>query len=104
MVSKSGTNAFHGSVFEDYNGNDLNARNFFSSSGSFRVYNDFGASLGGPIIKNKTFFFADYEGSRESTAVINTLNVPLAAWQSGNFSGLSTVIKNPYTGVSFQGT
>jgi hypothetical protein len=103
MVSKSGTNAFHGSVFEDYNGNDLNARNFFSSSVPFRVYNDFGASLGGPIIKNKTFFFADYEGSRESTAVINTLNVPLAAWQSGNFSGLSTVIKNPYTGVPFPG-
>ena len=103
MVSKSGTNQFHGSVFEDYNGNSLNARNFFSSSVPFRVYNDFGASLGGPIKKDKTFFFADYEGSRESTAVIDTLNVPLPAWRTGNFSGISGTIKNPFTGQPFPG-
>ncbi|HUY15543.1 MAG TPA: TonB-dependent receptor [Terriglobia bacterium] len=103
MVSKSGTNQFHGSVFEDYNGNALNTRNFFSSSVPFRVYNDFGASLGGPIKKNKTFFFGDYEASRESTAVIDTLNVPLPAWRTGDFSGLSKTIKNPFTGQPFSG-
>jgi len=103
MVSKSGTNQFRGSVFEDYNGNSLNTRNFFSSSVPFRVYNDFGASLGGPIKKDKTFFFGDYEGSRESTQVIDTLNVPLPAWRTGDFSGLSTVVTNPYTGQPFLG-
>jgi hypothetical protein len=103
MVSKSGTNQFHGSVFEDYNGNALNARNFFSNSVPFRVYNDFGASLGGPIKRDKTFFFGDYEGSRESTEVIDTLNVPLPAWRSGDFSGLSQTIVNPFTGQPFPG-
>lgn len=103
MVSKSGTNQFHGSVFEDYNGSGLNARNFFSSSVPFRVYNDFGTSLGGPIKKDKTFFFADYEGSRESTEVIDTLNVPLPAWRSGDFSGLSKTIINPFTQQPFPG-
>lgn len=103
MVSKSGANQFHGSVFEDYNGNSLNARNFFSSSVPFRVYNDFGASLGGPIKKDKTFFFADYEGSRESTEVIDTNNVPLPAWRSGDFSGLSKTVIDPFTQQPFPG-
>lgn len=101
MVSKSGTNQFHGGAFEDYNGNSLNTRNFFSSSVPFRVYNDFGASLGGPIKRDKTFFFGNYEGSRESTSVVDTLNVPLPAWRTGDFSGLSKVVTNPYTGQPF---
>jgi hypothetical protein len=103
MVSKSGTNQFHGSIFEDYNGSGLNSRNFFSASVPFRVYNDFGASLGGPIKRDKTFFFADYEGSRESTALIDTLNVPLPAWRTGDFSGLSKAIVDPFTGQPFPG-
>jgi hypothetical protein len=103
MISKGGTNQFRGSVFEDYNGNDLNARDFFAASAPFRVYNDFGASLGGPIKKNKTFFFGDYEASRESTAVIDTLNVPLLAWRTGDFSALGNTIVNPLTGQPFPG-
>lgn len=101
MVSRSGTNEFHGSVFAGYNGNALNARDFFASSVPFRVYNNFGTSLGGPIRKNKTFFFADYEGSRESTAAINTLNVPVAPWRNGDFNGLSQKVTNPFTGQPF---
>lgn len=115
MVSKGGTNQFHGSAFEDYNGNALNTRNFFTSTVPFRSYNAFGASVGGPIERDKTFFFGSYEGSRESTAVIDTLNVPLPAWRNGDFSGLCTAgfdtsgvctntsqqVKNPYTGEPF---
>lgn len=101
MLSKSGANEFHGGIFEDYNGSSLNARDFFSTTVPFRVYNNFGASLGGPIKKNKTFFYAAYEGSRESTAVINTMNVPPAAWRKGDFSGLSRQLVNPYTGAPF---
>ncbi len=101
MVSKSGSNKFHGSLFEDYNGNALNARNFFTATVPFRVFNDFGGSIGGPIKKDKTFFFGDYEGARQSTAVIQTLNVPLTAYRTGNFSSVTKVVTNPYTGVAF---
>lgn len=103
MVRKAGTNNFHGAAFEDYNGSGFNARNYFSTTVPFRVDNDFGVAVGGPIRKNKLFFFGDYEGGRESTVVIDTLNVPLQQWQTGNFNDISTVVKNPYTGVAYQG-
>ena len=101
VVSKSGTNEFRGGAFWMYNGNDLNARNFFSAKVPFRVYNDFGASVGGPIRKNKLFFFATYEGSREAATVTNIMDVPLPAWRAGDFSGLKTAVKNPFTGQPF---
>jgi hypothetical protein len=103
MVRKAGTNNFHGTVFENYNSSGFNARNYFSATVPFRVYNDFGVAVGGPIRKNKLFFFGDYEGSRESTAVIDTLNVPLQQWRTGNFNDISTLVKNPYTGLPYQG-
>jgi hypothetical protein len=101
VVSKSGTNAFHGGAFYNYNGNDLNASNFFSATVPFRVYNNFGASLGGPIRKDKLFFFVDYEGSREAADNVMVGNTPLAAWQSGNFSSVSGPIVDPLTGLPF---
>ena len=100
-VSKSGTNEYHGSAFWEYNGNALNARNFFSATVPFRVYNDFAASAGGPIKKNKLFFFMDYEGSREAATSTLVESVPLTAWRSGNFSSLSAPIKDPTTGQAF---
>ena len=103
MVRKGGTNQFHGATFYNYNGSGFNARNYFSAKVPFRVYNDFGASLGGPIRKNKLFFFGDYEGSRESTAVINTLNVPLEQWRTGDFSNLTTQLTDPFTGLPYPG-
>ncbi|HZT69876.1 MAG TPA: TonB-dependent receptor [Terriglobia bacterium] len=101
VISKPGTNQFHGGAFWDYNGSALNARNFFGSKVPFRVYNDFGASLGGPIKKNKLFFFFDYEGSREAANTVLTEDVPLPAWKNGDFSGLSTPIIDPKTGTQF---
>jgi hypothetical protein len=102
VVTKSGTNQFHGSAFHQYNGNRLNARNFFSTTVPFRVYHDFGASLGGPIRKNKTFFFTDYEGSRESATAVLVCNTPLVPWRSGDFStGVSKAILDPTTGQPF---
>ena len=103
IISRSGTNGYHGGAFWDYNGNALNARNFFSANVPFRVYNNFGASLGGPIKNNKLFFFVDYEGSREAATVTSVESVPLPEWRTGNFSGLSTIIKDPVTGQSFAG-
>jgi hypothetical protein len=104
-VSKSGTNQFHGSLYYDYNGSSLNARDFFSTSVPFAVYNDFAASIGGPIRKNKTFFFADYEGSRNHRATVVTDNTALEPWRTGDFSSLlanGKTVKNPFTGEAFQ--
>lgn len=86
VVSKSGTNQLHGSAFWAYNGNALNARNFFSAVVPFRVYHNFAASAGGPIIKNKLFFYTVYEGSRESATSTIIESVPTAGWRNGDFS------------------
>lgn len=105
-VSKSGTNGFHGSLFYDYNGSRFNSRSFFAKTVPFVVYNDFAASMGGPIRKNKTFFFADFEGSRRHNVAVLASNAPLPQWQTGDFSGLlasGKTIKNPFTGQPFPG-
>jgi len=103
VVTKSGTNDYHGSAFWDYNSSKLNARDFFSPAAPFRVYHNFGGSVGGPIRKDKTFFFGDYEGSREAASVVVTGNTPLPAWRTGDFSGLPTPIIDPLTGAQFPG-
>ena len=79
IVTVSGTNQFHGDAFEYFRNDALGARNYFNFVGepkaSFR--NDqFGGSLGGPIIKDKTFFFVDYEGQRENVGVVTLACVP----------------------------
>ena len=99
VVTKSGTNTYHGTAFYDYNGNRLNARDFFASSVPFRVYHNLGASIGGPIQKNKTFFFGDYEASREAATIAATGNTPLVPWRSGDFG--STKVNDPTTGQQF---
>ena len=68
VVTRSGTNQFHGAVFEYLRNNNLNARNFFQPSVTALHQNQFGATTGGPVIRNKTFFFASYQGLRISTA------------------------------------
>ena len=64
VVTKSGSNQLHGSAFEFLRNTDLDARNFFSPERSFYRQNQFGGTVGGPIKKNKVFFFADYQGTR----------------------------------------
>jgi hypothetical protein len=103
VVTKSGTNQFHGGAFESYNGNELNARTFFAGTVPFRVYHNFGGSIGGPIRKNKTFFFIDYEGGREAAVRVITANTPLAPWRTGDYSGLATKINDPETSQPFPG-
>ena len=103
VVSKGGSNEYHGALFEDYNGNVLNARNFFSPTVPWRVYNNFGVSAGGPIIRNKVFFFADYEGSREAAKGTLVESVPLPAWRTGDFSSMSEKVIDPTTALQFPG-
>ena len=69
VVTKSGTNQVHGSAFEFLRNTDLDARNFFSPERSFYRQNQFGGTIGGPIKKNKLFFFADYQGTRNTQGI-----------------------------------
>jgi len=79
IVTKSGTNTFHGSAFEDFRNAVLNARNAFNDAGTpkdaFRN-NQFGGTIGGPIVKNKLFFYGSYEGQREGMAITSINEVP----------------------------
>lgn len=68
LRTKSGTNEFHGRLWEYHRNARLNARNFFSTERAPQVFNQFGAGLGGPVLRNKTFFFGSYEALRNATA------------------------------------
>ena len=99
---KSGTNQFHGVVFEFLRNADLDANNFFTNAaGKSRSpfhQNQFGGVLGGPIVHNKTFFFADYQGTRVSQLTGSSLSdVPPAVLRTGNFSSVPTTIYDPGT-------
>ena len=100
MTTKSGTNDFHGSAYEYFRNTDLDANTYFSKTLPILHYNLFGASIGGPIRKNKTWFFFNYEGRRQILATTQDLVVPTPAEIEGNFSGQKT-ITNPFTGKPF---
>jgi Carboxypeptidase regulatory-like domain/TonB dependent receptor len=89
VITKSGTNRFHGTFFEMFQNNELEARNYFAQTVTPLRWNEFGGSLGGPIIKNKLFFFINY---MENPAVQSTptyLTFPTEAMRAGDFSNLS---------------
>jgi hypothetical protein len=93
VATKSGTNQFHGDVFEFLRNPNLDSRNFFSATRATLHRNQFGGTIGGPITHNKVFFFADYQGTREVQGVDkNNVHVPTAAEQGGNFSALSSLL------------
>src|ERR1700736_5799674 len=83
-ITRSGTNQIHGSVYEFLRNSALDARNYFDA-GTIPPFkrNQFGGAVGGPIIKNRTFFFADYEGIRQSKGITSFTTVPSAAARSG---------------------
>jgi hypothetical protein len=95
FTTKNGTNNYHGSLFEYLQNQALDANPYGFSSKAPKKFNTFGFSLSGPIViphlydgHNKTFFFADYEGNRRSTAVLQQFTVPTAADRTGNLSDL----------------
>ena len=99
-----GTNGFHGSVFEFVRNDIFDAKNFFVSPAQSKPpfkQNQFGGSIGGPIQRNKTFFFADYEGERVRKSLTDTFTVPTAAEASGNFTGSGITVNDPSTGTPF---
>jgi outer membrane receptor protein involved in Fe transport len=105
IVTKSGTNAFHGVFFEFLRNDIFDARNYFAQPTDRKPplrRNQFGGSLGGPIKKNQTFFFVNYDGTRQSTGSVTNQNVPTAAQRSGDFSS-SAAILDPTTQARFPG-
>lgn len=101
IQTKSGTNAFHGGVFEFLRNNDLNAANFFSHQVDPLKRNQFGGFLGGPVLKNKMFFFLNYQATRSSTAATaNATHTPTAAMLKGDFSAVPTTLKAPFKTVN----
>jgi hypothetical protein len=108
-VTKSGTNSFHGDAFEFFRNGDMNARNFFSAAQDTLKRNQFGGTIGGPVMKNKLFFFFGYQGTelRQTPAPTITF-VPTPAMISGDFSafasaacqGRNVTLGAPYTTVN----
>lgn len=102
VTTKSGTDAFHGSLFEFFRNTDLDARSFFAANTEQFNLNQFGGSLGGPIQKDKTFFFADYQAKRQRHGIPFVGLVPSVAMRNGDFTNdafgnpNSTVLTNPY--------
>ncbi len=98
---KSGTNDFHGSLFEYHHNQHLRARDFFlppeKDKGKF-IYNQFGGALGGPIVRDKLFFFASYEGTRDRENVNQIESVPTEPLRRGDLSASVNPIYDPLTG------
>ncbi len=104
VTTKSGTNEYHGTVYEYYRNEGMDSNNFFSKrAGQPKPSNDqnqFGVNLGGPIRKDKAFFFVDYEGTRITRGVTRITRVPTADERAGIFS---SSVRDPLTGQPFPG-
>jgi len=98
VVTKSGSNSMHGNIYEFLRNNNLDARNFFAPSVEPLHRNQFGATIGGPIRRNKDFFFAYYEGLRDRAGETKTAIVPTPAQRQGDFSGMGA----PLMGFNFR--
>lgn len=104
MVTKSGTNQFTGSASEYFRNDALNSRNYFAPTKPEYERNQFGFTLGGPIMRNRIFVFGGYEGTRETQGEVRfgtTISDP--RWLEGDFSGSATIVRDPLTDQPFPG-
>lgn len=101
VITKSGTNDLHGVAFEHHNNAAMAARNFFylKPDRPKNIQNQFGGTLGGPIVKNRLFYFVSYEAMRQRQDYSLITTVPTAAYRAGNFAGESTIY-DPATGAA----
>lgn len=103
VITKSGSNEFKGSAYEFFRDDRFDARDFFAISKPDFRQNQFGGSVGGPVIRGRTFFFADVEWLKNHQGRVATVTVPTAAQREGNFAGLGVTITDPSTGQPFPG-
>jgi Carboxypeptidase regulatory-like domain len=102
-TTKSGADQFHGTVFDFMRDDAFDARNFFARETEKLKRQQFGGTLGGPIMRKRTFFFASYEGMREKQGLVFNNNVPTAAMRSGDYSASTRIIHDPITRQPFPG-
>jgi hypothetical protein len=100
VTLRSGTNELHGSLFAFNRVSRLAARNVFANSKAPVTYNQFGFTLGGPVARNQTFFFGDYQGVRDRRGDLTQATLPNAAFRGGDLSAAPTVIYDPATGTA----
>ena len=105
VVTKSGTNQFHGALFDFLRNTDFDAANFFAGGarGDFKQ-NQFGGTIGGPIKKDKVFFFGDYQGNRQILGQTQSFAVPTAQDRLGNLSDEAGALTNTVTGTAWADT
>jgi hypothetical protein len=104
VITKSGANKFHGSAFEFLRNRSFDAKNYFSESKDDHKQNQFGGTVGGPIVKDKVFFFGDYQGDRVvqgQSAGTGTFAVPTTAERAGNFSALGSSLTGTVLGSAW---
>jgi len=101
VLTRSGTNDFHGTAYDYLRNSFFDARNFFSPSVPTLTQNQFGGTFGGPVRPNRTFFFASYEGFRNKQGVMASATVLSMAQRNGDFSGAGAKPKDPTTGQPF---
>jgi len=104
VITKSGTNNFHGSLYEYNRNREFAARNFFAAANPPFNRNEFGGSVGAPVLlpgfngRNRTFFFFSYEGLRERSPRVNSMIVPTAAQRGGDFGAVTQQLIDPLAG------
>nr|MBA3440416.1 TonB-dependent receptor [Pyrinomonadaceae bacterium] len=107
VVTKSGGNSIHGTAYEFLRNDALDANNFFSNRAGQKKppfkQNQFGGAIGGPIIKNKTFYFGDFDGFRQQLGRVFVNTVPTLKMRRGDFSELSAAIYDPLTTIALPG-
>lgn len=107
VITKSGTNNWHGSAYEYIQNTALNARGFYNHSGAKAVehWNNYGGSVGGPILKNKLFFFFNYQRNPSSAPTGGNYTYPTTAMQAGDFFGITGSTGSAFNGAGIlQGT
>src|SRR5882762_4987574 len=100
VTLKSGTNAIHGSVFGFGNNDNSQARDYFTGAKAPSHYRQFGVTIGGPIKKDKIFYFGDYQYTTDALGIVNPHTVPYKEWYNGDFRNAPTKIYDPATGNS----
>ena len=106
-VTKSGSNTFRGNVFEFYRNSTMDANSWSNNRSSApkpeRRQDIFGGTLGGPVVRNNLFFFADYQGTRFNAPGFETISVAPEAWRRGDLSSVAAATRDPATGLAFTG-
>jgi Carboxypeptidase regulatory-like domain len=103
LTIRSGTNDLHGSLFDYLRDDALNEKSYFAPSNPEFKSNQFGGTIGGPIIRNRVFFFGDYQGLRLDQGRTQTISVPTVLMRQGDLSEVPTPIYDPITGLPFDG-